>query len=128
MYASERLRNKKLTQTKILSPTYSRDAGAFTQVVRYKNSVVIPSSKQTAGQMLLMSSEGILANKGNAAVCCSDTITVPTQQEGGCCIPDAIQYPYPANFYQPPKPDCCPVNGPPLIQVCCPTSKTTLYP
>ena len=116
MYSSEYLRNKKTNQAKLLVPTFSRDSSAYTETQRYKNSAPINNSIQNAGQMLELSSDNIVANKGRVAVCCSTTISSPIIQESPCCkTPDSILYPYPTNFIQPPHPDCCPVNGPPII-------------
>jgi len=126
MYYSEYLRNKKRAAPQIISPPQGRDSSLWTQMQRYKNAgpVVTPLS---AGQMLELSADGALASKGHAAVCCSNTIKVATLLEATCCDlvvpnrkPDTQQYP--KGFYGSPKPDCCPVNGPPLgVDVpCCP--------
>jgi len=128
MYYSEYLRNKKRAAPQVISPPRGRDSSLWTQIQRYKNSgsIVTPLS---AGQMLQLSGDGVIATKGHAAVCCTNTITVQTAVAGTCCdlvVPnnqpgsDTIQYP--RGFYQPPKPDCCPVNGPPIADTtpCCP--------
>ncbi len=121
MYYSEYLRNKKRAAPQIISPPTGRDSSLWIQMQRYKNSVAIPTATQSAGQMLLLSSAGVLGAKGNAAVCCATTITQPTRIEGTCCDLIAPEQ-FPRGFYGPVKPDCCPINGPPIggENPCCP--------
>jgi hypothetical protein len=121
MYYSEYLRNKKRAAPQIISPPTGRDSSLWTQIQRYKNAVAIPTATQSAGQMLLLSSDGVTAAKGNAAVCCATTITQPTALAGTCCDLVAPTQ-FPRGFYGARKPDCCPVNGPPIggETPCCP--------
>ena len=122
MYYSEYLRNKKRAAPQIISPPTGRDSSLWIQMQRYKNAVAIPTATQSAGQMLLLSSAGVLGSKGNAAVCCSDTIKTPTVIAGTCCdlvVPEK----FPKGFYiGSSQIDCNPVNGPPIIGEiqCCP--------
>ena len=127
MYCSEYLRNKKRAIFQIVSPPTGRDSSLWTQILRYKNSgeVVMPLS---AGQMLVQSAEGALASKAHASVCCPDTIKVPTELAATCCDL-VIPHRTPTNFYAGKKPDCCPVNLPPVGAdiPCCPNlPKNTL--
>ena len=90
---------------------------------RYKNSggIVTPIS---AGQMLELSSDGVVAHKGQASICCAkDLIKAPTMIAGECCDLVTPQQ-FPVNFYNAAKPDCCPVNLPPVGPnvPCCPPS------
>ena len=121
MYYSEYLRNKTRAAPKIISPPRGQDASLWTQIQRYRNSapVVTPRS---AGEMLELSSEGVIAHKGQVAVCCANTIKVPTTVGGNCCSKDYVTpVQFPTNFYNAAKPDCCPVNGPPINKPpCCP--------
>ena len=115
MYSSEYLRNKMRAAQRIVSPTESRDAGAYTQVRRNQSAII---STQKGGQMLLLSADGVIATKANAAVCCTNPISQPTVIDGQCCD---SQIQYPRGFYGPAKPDCCPINnGPqPVKAPCC---------
>jgi hypothetical protein len=121
MYYSEYLRNKKRAAPQIISPPTGRDSSLWTQMQRYKNAAAIPTATLSAGQMLELSSDSVVASKGHAAVCCTSTIKEPTYIEGTCCDLVAPEQ-FPKGFYGSPKPDCCPVNGPPLggDAPCCP--------
>ena len=119
MYYSEYLRNKKRAAPQVISPPKGRDSSLWTQIQRYKSAgpIVTPLS---AGQMLELSADGVIASKGHAAVCCADTITVPTVIAPTCCdLVAPVQYP--RGFYGPVRPECCPINGPPLSALisCC---------
>jgi len=118
MYYSEYLRNKKLAAAKIVSPT-GQSSGLQTQILRYKSSQV--QGVQSDGQSLMRSSEGVLGAKGHAAVCCVDTIKQPTVVQGCCEIAynPTVQGKLPRGFYGPPRPDCPPVSGGPVIPTCC---------
>ena len=128
MYYSEYLRNKMRASPKIISPPTGRSSGLWTQMQRYKNSsgIVTPIS---AGQMLELSSDGVVAHKGQAAVCCAkDLIKVPTRIAGECCdLVSPLQNP--RGFYGPVKPECCPVNLPPVGPnvPCCPNLPKNTY-
>jgi len=117
MYSSEYLRNKMRAAQKIISPTDSRDAGAFTQMRRNQNATI---STQKGGQMLLLSADSVLATKANQAICCSTPLSQPTVIDGQCCN-NLTQTQYPTGFYGPAKPDCCQINnGPqPVMAPCC---------
>jgi len=121
MYYSEYLRNKKQAAPRIISPPTGVPSSLHIQRQRFKNSlpVVTPLS---GGQMLQLSAEGVIASKGHASVCCATTITQPTTLPGTCCDLIAPTQ-YPRGFYGPKRPDCCPVNGPPIGGQCapCPT-------
>jgi hypothetical protein len=69
--------------------------------------------------MLQLSADGVIASKGHVSVCCANTITQPTLIPGQCCDLIAPMQ-YPRGFYGPVKPDCCPVNGPPIGGQCAP--------
>ena len=79
MYYSEYLRNKKLAAPKIVSPPRGRSSGLWTQMQRYRNSRI----------QGLQSSESVLGAKGNAAICCVETITQPVTLATPCCHPPA---------------------------------------
>jgi len=120
MYYSEYLRNKKRAAAQIQSPTRIRDSGLFTQIRRYQSSVPQNLLPLSAGQMKLLSGEGIINAKAGAAVCCGpEQVTV--EQPATCCDLMAPQR-FPINFYSGKAQDCCPVNGPPLggEVPCCP--------
>ena len=121
MYYSEYLRNKKQAAPRIISPPSGVPSSLHTQIQRFKSSlpVVTPIS---GGQMLELSGDGVIASKGRIAVCCANTIKVPTTLPGTCCDLVAPTQ-YPRGFYGPVKPDCCPVNNPPVGGQCtpCPT-------
>ena len=125
MYYSEYLRNKKRAAPQIISPPTGRDSSLWVQMQRYKNAVAIPTATRSAGQMLLLSSDGVTASKGNAAVCCANTITQPTLLDGTCCnlvVPNRTEetQQYPKGFYRGSNQiDCNPVNGPPIVPPCC---------
>lgn len=91
MYYSEYLRNKKRSASQIISPPTGRSSSLWTQMRRY-------------------------ANSGSASICCADTIKAPTELPATCCDRPVL---YPRGFYGPVKPDCCPVNGPPIGPTCC---------
>ena len=129
MYYSEYLRNKTRASPKIISPPTGRSSGLWTQMQRYKNSVGIVTPL-SAGQMLELSAEGVVAHKGQAAICCTkDLIKGPTVIAGECCDLVAPQQ-YPLGFYGAAKPDCCPVNMPPIgpkSVPCCPNLPKNTY-
>jgi hypothetical protein len=107
MYYSEYLRNKKLGAPKIVSPPRGRSSGLWTQMQRYKSSRIQDEP----------SSEGVLGAKGNAAVCCIDTIALPVTL---ACTAQVMQEPLPRGFYGPPRPVCPPINnGPVIASSCC---------
>ena len=118
MYSSEYLRNKKRAAAQIISPPQGVPSSLRTQVVRYANSGPV-TTPRNAGQVVLLSAEGVISNKGQQAVCCpSGTITTPTMIPPKCC--DLINpKQFPRGFYGPVKPDCCPVNGPRVIRIPC---------
>lgn len=120
MYYSEYLRNKKRAAPQLISPPQGRSSGLWTQMQRYKNSAPVHTPRN-AGQVILLSSEGVIAHKGQVAICCADTIKVQTVLPPTCCdlvVPEQL----PRGFYGPVKPDCCPVNGPTIGGdiPCCP--------
>jgi len=118
MYYSEYLRNKQRAAAKVISPPTGRDSSLWTQIKRYKNAgpVVTPLS---AGQMLELSADAVIASKANASVCCTTMITAPTTLPATCCdlvVPALL----PTNFYTGNKQDCCAVNLPPVkTKPCC---------
>ena len=121
MYCSEYLRNKKRAAAKIISPPQGRDSSQWVQMQRYKSAATIPTATQSGGQMLELSGAAVIAAKGRVSVCCPDTIKAQTEMPTTCCDLVAPTM-YPRGFYGPVRPDCCPVNLPPLggAAPCCP--------
>lgn len=110
MNYSEFLRNKRAAAPKIVSPTRIRDSGLWTQIKRYKSSVPERISHD-AGQVTLLSADGVIAAHAGKAVCCGP-VQRTVYQPGQCCDKIVPRHPAPTNAYLPKKPDCCPVNGP----------------
>lgn len=110
MYYSEYLRNKQLAAPKIVSPPRGRSSGLWTQMQRYKSS-------QIQGAQ---SSDSVLGAKGNAAICCVETITESVTL---ACTAQPVQELLPRGFYGPPR--SCPSgsqpinNGPVITSSCC---------
>ena len=120
MYSSEYLRNKKLATSQVISPPIGRPSSLWTQIRRYKSALpVTPLGSRNGTNMLELSNDGVLAKKAQASVCCANTITA-SQTIAGCCakgngtnlVPTGTQQP--RGFYGPVRPDCCPVNNPPI--------------
>jgi hypothetical protein len=126
MYCSEYLRNKKRAAAQIISPPRGQDASLITQIKRYANSAPVVTPRN-GGNSVLLSSDGVLASKAQASVCCVSTIRQPTAIAATCCnliapnrTPETQQYP--KGFYiGTTERDCNVVNGPAVTAVpCCP--------
>lgn len=108
MYASEYLRNKKRAAPQVVSPTRVNTGGLWIQMQRYKASVYNPP----IGIKTLNGQVDVVAQRGGCAVCANpaqQTVDIP----GQCC--DLVNpEQFPRGFYGPVKPECCPVNGPPV--------------
>lgn len=130
MYASEYLRNKKRAMTQVVGAVSSRPSTLWTQIVRYK--AAAPTGQRlNGGQMTLLSSAGVLATKGNIAVCCGPTVTKPATIAPSCCnfnnnLVEPLEH-FPVGFYGATRPDCCPINGPSIAGQCvdCPIINTS---
>jgi hypothetical protein len=81
----EYLRDKKLAQPQIISPTRINTAGLFTQMQRYK-AAVPQGNRDSAGiSVQHRSGSNVLATVGNAAVCCApvqETVMLPVVSKG----------------------------------------------
>jgi hypothetical protein len=113
MYASELLRKRKQSAAQVVSPTPVNTGGLWTQIRRYKSSVYMPP----VGKKTLNGQVNVTAQKAGCAVCANpvqQTVNIP----GQCCD---LATQYPRGFYGPRRPDCPPVNGPPVTGcVACP--------
>ena len=104
MYCSELVRKKLRATDKIISPPRGISESLKIQIRKYANA---------------SGDKNILNTKANASVCCANTITNDTVIPGDVCEP-TIQYP--RGFYGPVRPDCVPVNNPPIVdrtKKCC---------
>lgn len=115
MYASELLRRRKQTAAQVVSPTPVNTGGLWTQIQRYKSSIYVPP----VGKKTLNGQVNVTAQTAGCAVCANpvqQTVNIP----GRCCeLVNPTQYP--RGFYGPKRPDCPPVNGPPVTGcVACP--------
>ena len=101
MYSSEYLRNKQRAAPQIICPPQGVPSSLRTQIVRFANSSVNAPTKEKIGHV---------------SVCCATTITEPTEipADPVCCDLIAPTQ-FPRGFYGPVRPDCPPVNNPPLV-------------
>jgi hypothetical protein len=108
MYASELLRRRKRAAPQVVSPTPVNTGGLWIQMQRYKSSVYMPP----IGKKTLNGQVDVVAQRGGCAVCgnpAQTTMDIP----GQCCdLVNPTQYP--RGFYGPVRPECPPVNGPPV--------------
>ncbi len=117
MSSSERLRLRMEASTKIIAPRPLKDASMTTAIKRYTNTV-IPTKKQSDGQMLSYSSEIVAAAKAGCAICASPAPSTVTVE---CCPIPADAEPK-ALALQGKQPGCCPYQGGPApLPECCGT-------
>lgn len=79
----EYLRDKKLAQPQIISPTRINTAGLFTQMQRYKAAVPQGTTESAGISIQHRSGSNVLATLGNAAVCCApvqETVMLPVSK------------------------------------------------
>jgi hypothetical protein len=116
MSSSERLRLRMAATTKIIAPRPLKDASMTTTIKRYVNTV-IPTKRQSDGQMLSYSSEIVAAARAGCAICSSKN----TGGEIPCCPIPADAVPK-ALALQGKRMGCCPyVGGRPPLPECCST-------
>jgi len=117
LQASQYQRMRLEAMPKRISPRRPGEASLITQIRRFGASVRQPKERLSAGNMTLLSSETVTAQKANCSICRNPAQVTSIQE---CCpMPPAIErVPIPTAGWQPPKPWCCPgvFNGPPITQ------------